>query len=269
MKTSSSHLAHARALPQELVEMIMTHVLLDTPTLKACSATCGSWYIAALPHLHYTPTLLQSTPYSARRCLESVRKLGKMQLLPLVTRLRVFLNCHTGAPPSSIINPRSPAYFSALTKVQGLTVGELDFHEFSLQMELCFGRFAPKLRSLALDHPKGVRRDLLCFIGWFPNLDNSKLRSNGTDEEIPGHSPVPQSARSMRRCLTLRSFGEGFSRDLSKLCGGLRFHSVDLVGEEGARLLLDACAETLATFRVFYIEPVGMGRPRSSQSSFI
>ena len=58
---ASSSRPYARELPQEIIEMIIADVLLDTPTLKACSATCRSWYIATLPHLHHTLTLHQWT----------------------------------------------------------------------------------------------------------------------------------------------------------------------------------------------------------------
>jgi len=249
--------------------MIIAHVLLDTPTLKACSATCRSWYIATLPHLHHTLTLRQWSSDPARRGLEPLRKLGKMGLLPLVARLRMVLNS-AGPEPLRVINPRSPAYFSTLTNVQELTIDALDFRDFAPQMELYFGHFAPKLRSLALSYPRGARCDLLSFIGLFPNLDNLKLTHDGTDETTPGYPLVPQSALSMRGCLTLRSFGgETFLRDLCKLCGGLRFHSVDLVGEGGARLLLAVCAETLETLRVYPEGWTGMCCSRSSRSSFI
>jgi len=173
-----------------------------------------------------------------------------MRLLPLVTRLRMVLN-FAGPEPPRVINDRSPVYFSALTNVQELTIRTLDFRDFAPQMELYFGHFMPKLRSLTLNHPRGARRDLLSFIGLFPNLDNLKLTHDGTDEGVPGHSPVSQSAPPLQGCLTLKPVrDEGFLRDLSGLCGGLRFHSVDLAGEEGVRFLLDACAETLETLRV-------------------
>ena len=263
---TSSLRPYARELPQELLEMIIAHILLDTPTLKACSATCRSWYIATLPHLHYTLTLRQRALFPAHQGLEPLRKLGKMRLLPLVIRLRIILN-FAGPEPSAVINAQSPFYFSALTNVQELTINMLDFHDFAPQMELCFGHFAPRLRSLTMDAPKGARRDLLSFIGLFPNLDNLTLTHNRTDENMPGHSAVPRSAPSMRGCLTLRaSDEESFLRDLSQSCGGLRFRSVDLVGERGARFLLDACAETLETWRVTTSYRNSMGRSRNSCS---
>ena len=64
----------------------------------------------------------------------------------------------------------------------------------------------------------------------------------------------------MRGCLRLNSFGgEIFLRDLSELCGGLRFHSVDLAGEEGVHIPLDGCAETLETLRIRPHNWTGMG----------
>jgi len=68
----------------------------------------------------------------------------------------------------------------------------------------------------------------------------------------------------------LRSFGgKRFLRDLSKLSGGLQFYSVDTVEKEGARLLLDACAETLETLRVYPGYWNGMGCSQSSCPPFI
>jgi len=171
---------------------------------------------------------------------------------------------YAGPSPPTVINARSPGYFSVLTNVQELSIDALDFRDLAPQMELYFGRFAPKLQTLALDSPRGARRDLLSFIGLFPNLDNFKLRYDRTDGGIPGHSPVLQPAPSMRGCLTMRLFGgERFLRDLSELCGGLRFHSVDLAGEDGAQFLLDICAETLETLRIRPHGWTGMARSRS------
>ena len=133
----------------------------------------------------------------------------------------------------------------------------LDFSDFAPQMELYFGHFVPRLRSLALNAP---RHNLLSFIGLFPNLDNLRVTHSEADNGKPGYSPVPQSAPSMRGCLTLRSFGgERFLRDLSKVCRGLQFHSMDLVGDKGAHLLLDACAGTLETLQVHPGYWTGMG----------
>ena len=42
-ETSAPSSPYARELPQELIEMILAHVILDASTLKACSATCCSW----------------------------------------------------------------------------------------------------------------------------------------------------------------------------------------------------------------------------------
>ena len=268
-ETSSSRL-YAGELPQEIVEMIIAHVLLDTPTLKACSLTCRSWNIATLPHLHHTHTLRQITSDPARRGDKSLQELGKMRLLPLVVRLRI--DSSWSVAQLRVINALSPAYFSTFTNVQELSIRSLDFYGFAPQMELYFGHLAPKLRSLTLDSPWGTRRDLLSFIGLFPNLHNFELRHNRTDERLPGVSrvsPVPQSAPSMRGCLTLKSFGGGsFLRDLSELCGGLRFHSVDLVREEGVHILLDVCAETLETLRISPYDWTGMGHSQSSWFPF-
>ena len=46
----------ATKLPLELVETIFSYLIYDARSLLACSMTCYSWYIAAVPHLHHTLT---------------------------------------------------------------------------------------------------------------------------------------------------------------------------------------------------------------------
>ena len=45
--------------------------------------------------------------------------------------------------------------------------------------------------------------------------------------------------------------GENFVRDMIVLFGGLRFRSVDLCAVKRAQLLLNKCAETLETLRLY------------------
>ena len=42
--------------PPEIIEIIIAHLAYDAPILKACAATCSSWYNVASPHLHHTVT---------------------------------------------------------------------------------------------------------------------------------------------------------------------------------------------------------------------
>jgi len=227
--------------------MILAHVLLDTPTLKACSATCRSWYITTLPHLHHTLTLHRRGPNPASQGIIPLQKLGKMQLLPLVKRLRI-LDYHG----PTILSARSLVYFSALTSVQELLIDELDLRALIPQMQQYFGHFAQTLRSLVLRKPSGTHDQLLYLLGLFPNLDDFGLIHNDTEESTPGQVLVPRSAPSLRGQLTLAWFsGEVFLRDMSELSGGLRFRSMDLHEADGVRFLLDTCAKTLETLRIY------------------
>jgi len=186
-----------------------------------------------------------------------------MQLLPLVKRLRI-LDYHG----PTILTARSLVYFSALTNVQELSIDELDFRVSTPQVQLCFGQLAPTLRSLILRTPRGTRHQLLYFLGLFTNLDDFKLVRDRTEESTPAPVLVPQLAPPLRGRLTLASFGrEVFLRDLSKLSSGLRFRSMDLHEAGGVRFLLDSCARTLQTLRIY---PVwGTSKGYSERSSLI
>ena len=268
-KTSTPSRPYARELPQELLEMILAHVILNMSTLKACSATCRSWYIATLPHLHHTLTLHGRASGPARRGLIPLQKLGRMQLLPFVKRLQILQYYDypgTWFRPS-LFNAQSLAYFSALTNVQELGIRGLDFRVFTPRAQRYFGHFTPTLRTLALRNPKGTNSQLLYFLGLFPNLDDLKF-DHGHLQPTSTLAPVPQSAPSLRGRLTLTCAGRvGLLRDLSKLSGGLRFHYMHLFDWGGARFLLDTCADTLETLRVYPVYLTGKGHSQVFQPS--
>ena len=222
--------------------------------------TCRSWYIATLPHLHHTLTLRELALGSEHNNLRPLQELDEMQLLPFVRRLRILHTRFALSLPwfsPRIINARSLACFefSALTNVQELGIDDLDLEAFIPQVRLYFGRFTPTLRYLALRTPRGGHNKLLYFLGLFQNLDDFKLIHHYTPRSQPsssGSALIPESAPSLRGRLTLNSFGDDvFLRDLSKMCGGLRFRSMDLGKMEGARFLLDSCADTLETLRIY------------------
>jgi len=259
----------AMELPQELFEEIFIHVQLDTPTLKACSLTCRSWYIAILPHLHHTLTLIGRISNPAHDKLEPLQQLNEMGLHPLVRRLRILRNplLEFWFSPR-IFNARSLAYFSAFTNVQELGIDGLDLEAFVPQAQLYFGQFTSALRYLALKTPNGDYHLLLHFLGLFPNLDDLKLIYYGalqSQSSPPALASITNSVPSLRGRLTLTSFrGEGFLKELSKLSGGFRFRSVDLCGADGTRFILDSCADTLETLRIRYpVGPPGEGWPFS------
>ena len=121
---------YARGLPQELLEMIVAHVQFDIQTLKACSMTCRSWYIATLPHLHHTITLRRKGWDPTRGGLAPLRKLDKMRLLPFVKRLRVRHRYADPFLPPEIWNAQCLIYFSALANIQELGFDGLDLRLF-------------------------------------------------------------------------------------------------------------------------------------------
>ena len=246
-ETSASR-PYAGGLPQEVLDMVIGHIPPDTPSLKACSRICRSWYIATLPHLHHTLTLRQISDDRSRGGLVPLQKLNKMRLLLFVKRLRIM---HCGHLSPEIFNAQALVYFSALTNVQELGFDELDLQLFNPQAQLYLGQFMPRLRYLALRKPRGSYRQLLYLLGLFPNLDDLKLTHDRCFRLPDPPVPAPQSTPLLRGRLTLTWFhGLEFLRDLSELCGGLRFHYIDLVGIGCSRLLLDTCAETLETLRV-------------------
>ena len=262
-ETSASR-QHADGLPLEVAEMIIAHVEHDTQTLKACSRTCRSWYIATLPYLYHNLTLRREHLDRTRGGLIPFRKLDKMRLLPFVKRL--WINHCYADPflPPEIFNAEGLAYFSALTNVQELGFESLDLRSFIPRAQLYLGHFTPKLRSLTLISPTGPTHLLLYLLGLFPNLDDFKLVGNvGQESALPSPAPVPPSAPLLRGRLTLTWFrGEDFLRDLSKLSGGLRFRYMDLFEVEGSRFLLRSGAGTLKTLRIHPTRWTGEGCSR-------
>jgi len=72
--------------------MVIAHLIYDTRSLLACSLTCYSWYIAAVPHLHHT--LITSAgswnlnqKFRWPRPLRNAHRLG---LLPLVRKFQIY-----------------------------------------------------------------------------------------------------------------------------------------------------------------------------------
>ena len=50
--TSATRPSPASKLPHEIVEMIVSRLAWDMPSLHVCSMTCYSWYIVSVPYLH-------------------------------------------------------------------------------------------------------------------------------------------------------------------------------------------------------------------------
>lgn len=238
--------------------MIIFHLTDDNQTLKACAATCIIWRNVATPHLHRTLILwskffVPDGNGSARRNpLPSLHQLG---LLPLVKELQfsgTFPVVHWVTP--AIFNSRNMQFLRAMVNLRELRIADLDFSGFPTGLGECLGHFSPTVRSVALRRPNGTRRQLLEFFRLFPMLDdvevlNYSVRWEG-DEDLDGQL-VPMN-RGLRGQLTLHSFGEeGLFEDMVVAFGGIRFTSMDLRNVRGMQPLLEACAHTLETLRIY------------------
>ena len=173
------HSSPAIKLPQDVVEIIISYLIYNTPSLLACSLTCHSWYIAAIPHLHHTLTTDDRTPSSTKHSWpRPLKRLHELGLLPFVKQFRIRLpvdgyllftlerfNC----------GQRTLHYLSALTNLQELGIDYLDVPSFMPAIQQCFGHFSPTLRFLALKDPRGSYQQVLYFIGLFPNLQDLKF----------------------------------------------------------------------------------------------
>jgi len=242
-------------IPQDVVEIIISYFIYDTTTLLACSLTCYSWYIATAPHLHHSLTI-NDRRFSnmGYRSFQTSYRLG---LLPLVKRLRIRrwpYWSEIGVTPGRLCR-RTFHRLSALTNLRELGIDYLEVSRFMPRIRRCFGCFSPTLLFLALKDPRGSCRQILYFIGLFPNLQDLKLQSCSSEgeQEITGDTGlIPLSTPPLRGWLTLTCFTRvTLIRDMITLFGGLQFRRMDLFRVKCVRLLLDTCAETVETLRLY------------------
>ena len=253
-------------LPVDIFEMIIAHLIYDTHSLLACSLTCYSWYIVAVPNLHHTLITRTHSSWKPGRKpkwpkpLQNMHRLG---LLPLVKKVHI-----TGAdvPGPSIFSRErfswyTLRYFTTLTNVQELGIDYLDIPAFIPRINQYFGHFLSTLHSLALREPRGSRRQIIYFIGLFKHLEDLKLlydKVYSQDEPADDLTLVPSFIPPLRgRLVVTCSTRVGILKDMIDLFGGIRFRHMSLINAVGMRLLLDACAETLETLRLYPIDPRG------------
>jgi hypothetical protein len=259
------------SLPQELVDMIISHFICDTRTLLACSGTCRSWNIAATPHLHYSLT----TTFGEARCPQDkkyqwpkpLKESHELQLLPFVKRLRI--RQRVGFKFSSErLDSSTLCYFSALTNLQELHIQDLQIPSFMPNIQQYFGHFAPSLRQLSLLEPKGSCRQLLYFIGLFPNLQHLILFRPLLTDEAEGAADlalIPPSIPPLSGWMLLVCYkGKALIEGMIELFGGLRFRCMHLHEVEHTRLLLEACAGTLETLRLHPTDSYGEDFPKGT-----
>ena len=247
-------------LPQDIVEQIISYFIYDAPTLLACSLTCYPWYIAAAPHLHHS--LTTDDKDWDQKCMwpKPLRRSYELGLLPLVKRFRIRLPHGTKFTPKRL-GWFTLRYFSALTNLQELGIDYLQVSKFMPIIRQCFGHLSPNLRFLALKEPSGSRRQILYFIGLFPNLQDLKLhyrRPMDEPENTTDATLIPLSKPPLQGWLTLICFTkDDLVKDMVSFFGGLRFRHMDLFGVSCAQLLLDECAETLETLRLYPTDSYG------------
>ena len=272
LETPLSRHSQPAGLAQELVETIISFLVYDIIALLACSTTCYSWYIAAVPHLHYSLTTDERRywGYEKYNWPRPLREYHKHGLLSFVKRLSIRIPC--GYPPAEFeftpkwLGGRSLSHFSALTNLQELGIDHLKLSSFVPSMNHYFGHLAPTLRFLALAWPNGTSRQIIYFIGLFPQLQDLKLSypfCRTVQDWMGGTSLVPLSIPPLRGCLTLTSSfaADKFVTDMIALFGGLRFRRMELFAVMDTRLLLHTCAETLDTLRLYPTDPFGMFFP--------
>ncbi|KAF9780964.1 hypothetical protein BJ322DRAFT_289281 [Thelephora terrestris] len=250
-------------LPQELVEEILSYFVDDKRTLLACSLTCWSWYSATVRHLHYSLTTddnpVSLTASKNRWWPRPLEKMYELDLLPLVKRLRIRMMLRKDLFTPERLDGHNLRYFLALKNLQELGIDNLVLHNFMPDLQRYFGHLSLTLRFLALLQPIGSSRQIVYFIGLFPNLQDLKLHYpvlRDEEENTLDTTPNPLSSPPLRGRLTLTLFTrEQIVKDMITLFGRLRFHHMDLFGVKCLPLLLEQCAETLETLRLYPTDP--------------
>ena len=251
-------------LPQELVEEILSYFIDDIRTLLACSVTCRSWYIGAVRHLHYSLTTYDDSLAPREEKLRwpgPLKQNYELGLLPCVKRLRIRLWRRDVGFAFERLDEPNLRYFSALKNLRELGIDDLQVSSFMPNLKRCFGHLSPTLRFLSLRQPKGRSREIVYFIGLFPHLQDLKLHYGvlrNEEENIADATLVPLCSPPLQGRLTLVFFTrERIVKDMITLFGGLRFHQMDIFEVKCLPLLLEKCAETLETLKLYPTDPYG------------
>jgi hypothetical protein len=237
-------------IPQEVIEMIIAHLIYDTHSLLACSLTCHSWYIASVRHLHHT-LVIRAGRWTDKLKLgwsKPLRNASELRFLPFVKKFKL------GRPGPEQFNPRILLLFSGLTNIRELEIDDLCIPDFLPDIRQSFGHSLPTVRSLTLREPEGSRRQIIFFIGLFQHLEDLTLLGDPRDrwkDHLEGDPTLfPSFTPPLRGRLVIHSFTRvKLWEDMVHLFGGIRFRYMDLIHVDEAQPLLGACAETLETLR--------------------
>jgi len=262
-ETSTTYNSPATRLPLEVVEKIISYLSNDKRSLLACTMTCYSWYIAAVPRLHYTLTVSIGLWYSSKfEWPNPIPYMHTLGLLPLVKEFRIIGDKYSyDRFRPKLFNCCVLRQLSALTDVHDLEIQYLDISRFMPRIDQYFRSFLPTVRSLTLREPKGSRRQIIYFIGLFRHLQDLEFLYDGFgSQEDPADDPtlIPAFVPPLRGWLQLScSRKVGILKDMIHLFGGLRFRYIYLYDVDGMPLLLGACAKTLELLVLDPIDPCG------------
>ena len=249
MRTSS-----IASLPPEIFETIIAHLVYDMRSLRSCALTCYSWYIAAIPHLHYTLCTNKNLWESKFEWPIPLQNMYRLGLLPLVRTVSIRMDDAGGAFSSAQLNNHTLRQFSALTNVRRLILYHLDIPSFMPKIWRYFGHFSSTVQGLCLIAPKGSSQQIIYFIGLFEHLQDFELLDDAVDfQGEPAHNLTltPIFIPPLRGRLKLSHFRRvDVLKDMIDLFGGIRFRTLDIFDVDGVPLLLDACATTLTTLRL-------------------
>jgi len=154
-ETSTTPPSPATRLPLKVVQIIVGYLTYDARSLRACTLTCYSWYIAAAPHLHHTLVIVYSSFYRKPRCPRPIRYMYILGLLPLVKELLIRYGYrHTDVWISpKLFNCCILHQFSALSNVQELILDRLDVPSFIPRIRRYFGHFSPTVKVSTSENP--------------------------------------------------------------------------------------------------------------------
>ena len=240
--------------------MIIACLTYHTPSLRACTLTCFSWYITAVPHLHYN-LFIGNALGRKYRWPNPVRHMHRLGLLPLVKTF-----CFRGYNRHDVFSSKRfncciTLQLSALTNVRRLMIDYLDIPSFMPRIRRYFRPFLPTVRELCLKEPKGSRRQIIYFIGLFKHLEDLSLLYNGPNSGVEPADDLtltPSFTPPLGGQLRLSHFRRvGLLKDMIDLFGGIKFCFMDLFDVDGMPLLLGACAKTLKTLVLWPSDPRG------------
>ena len=238
---------HSNTLPHEIVQMIIGLLVHDVRTLKACSLTCHSWYIAALPHIQRTLVLR-----GRNRGLNALSDRHALGLSPFTKEIGI----EQAIPDSHWFLPQFLSHqdsrpFFTFTNVQNLRVQRLDIAAFFPEFIQYFGHLSSTLRSLTLYAPRCTALQLSHFISSFPNLDDVIIRYFAPVGNVPDEMLTPLSTPKLGGKLVLVSSDAVETWEHLAISCGLRFRYIRVWGvKKCVPVLLDACATTLETLRI-------------------